>query len=176
MTGRSNKVIGQIGEFLACAEIARRCDCITTPFAGNVPDFDLLIADADCRAIPVQVKTANGGAWQFDASRFLELELDEHRQLQTIRGLRELKHPRLVYVFVWLGHTREEVDQFFLCTASDLQQAVFDNYNAWLEKHGGHRPRNWKTTHCAIRTPDLRAFRNNWALVSERLAEDLPAV
>ncbi len=32
--------IGQIGEYLACAELGRR-GYVCTPFSGNMPEFDL---------------------------------------------------------------------------------------------------------------------------------------
>jgi len=39
-TGRNNKLTGQISEFLVCAELGKR-GLIATPFAGNVPAFDV---------------------------------------------------------------------------------------------------------------------------------------
>ncbi len=72
-SGWSTKKIGQIGEFLFSAEVARRLDCIATPFAGNVPIFDVLVTDEVLATIPVQVKAAGGGGWQFDAGKFLEI-------------------------------------------------------------------------------------------------------
>jgi len=40
-SGRSNKLTAQIGEYLVCAELGKRT-LIATPFAGNVPTFDVL--------------------------------------------------------------------------------------------------------------------------------------
>jgi hypothetical protein len=52
-TGRLNKLAGQIGEYLVCAELGRR-GLIATPFAGNVPTFDVLATDESCRTVPIQ--------------------------------------------------------------------------------------------------------------------------
>ncbi len=44
MKGLSNKLAGQIGEFLVCAELGKR-GIIATSFTGNVPEFDLIVAE-----------------------------------------------------------------------------------------------------------------------------------
>jgi hypothetical protein len=49
------------------AELGRR-GLIATPFAGNVPIFDLLAVDEKGRAIPIQVKTINGPSWSSTCS------------------------------------------------------------------------------------------------------------
>lgn len=51
-TGRSNQLTRQIGEHLVAAELGRQ-GFIATPFAGNVPNFDLLVANELGVAIPV---------------------------------------------------------------------------------------------------------------------------
>lgn len=169
--GRSNKIVGQIGEFLACAEIARRCDCITTPFSGNVPHFDILATNEQCQTIPIQVKTANGGSWQFDATNFIHIEFDEDTQTQSIMGLKSLEHPKLIYIFVWLGHTKDEPDRFFLFTGVELQQIIHHVYASWLNKHNGQRPRNWQSTHCGIVADDLHQHVNRWDIIISRLGD-----
>lgn len=60
--GRNCKLVGQVGEYLVCAELGKR-GLIATPFAGNVPTFDLLIADEACRTLPIKVKTSAGDSW-----------------------------------------------------------------------------------------------------------------
>ena len=65
-TGRQNKLTGQAAEHLVCAELGRR-GFIATPFAGNVPTFDVVAVDAACRAVPIQVKATRGDTWPTDA-------------------------------------------------------------------------------------------------------------
>lgn len=168
-TGWNTKRIGQIGEFLFCAEVARECDCIATPFAGNVPIFDVLVTDARCRTIPVQVKTADGGAWQFDADKYLAIEFDEDAETQAVNAACEIDHADLVLALVWLGTKRNKPDRIFILTRRDLQSILHRNHSRWLEKHGGHRPKNWRSTHCSVLADDLDRFANNWALITERL-------
>ena len=63
VTGRSTQLARQIGEHLVAAELGRM-RFIATPFAGNVPNFDLLVANEAGTAIPVEVKAINGPSWQ----------------------------------------------------------------------------------------------------------------
>jgi hypothetical protein len=73
-TGYSNQLTRQVGEHLVAAKLGR-LGYVATPFAGNVPDFDLLIADEQGRSLPIQVKAINGPSWQFQASTFLDIEI-----------------------------------------------------------------------------------------------------
>ena len=68
-TGLSIQLTRQIGEHLVTAELGRR-KIIATPFAGNVPDIDIL-AFASGISVPIQVKAINGTSWQFDVRSFL---------------------------------------------------------------------------------------------------------
>ena len=81
-TGRSMQLTRQIGEHLVAAELGRQ-GLIATPFAGNVPEFDLLVADKKGRAMPIQVKAINGPSWQFNAKSFLDIE--------TVNGVQRVK-------------------------------------------------------------------------------------
>lgn len=58
-TGQQNKLAGQIGEFLVCAELGK-LGIIATPFAGNVPNFDLLAANENGGTVALQVKASRG--------------------------------------------------------------------------------------------------------------------
>jgi hypothetical protein len=70
-TGRGMQLTRQIGEHLVAAELGRH-GYIAAPFAGNVPLYDLLAADARGFSIPIQVKAINGGSWQFSADTYLK--------------------------------------------------------------------------------------------------------
>jgi hypothetical protein len=70
--GLNNKLAGQIGEYLVCAELGRR-GLIATPFSGNVPTFDVLATDEQCRTVPIQVKASRGNCWSTNTSRPVRL-------------------------------------------------------------------------------------------------------
>jgi len=73
--GRSNHLIKSIGEFSTCAELARR-GYIATPFAGNVPEFDLVYTDSKFKARNLQVK-ATRTRWQFNAERYNQIKQND---------------------------------------------------------------------------------------------------
>jgi hypothetical protein len=53
-TGRITLLTKQLGEYLVAAELSRR-GFIATTFTGNVPHFDILLADAEGRSLPIQL-------------------------------------------------------------------------------------------------------------------------
>ena len=98
-TGHNTQLTRQIGEHLVVAELGRR-GLIAAPFAGNVPLFDLLVADKSGHSIPVQVKAINGGSWQFNIQQFLRVEVDDGRQNEL--GNVRLTMPDLICILVLL--------------------------------------------------------------------------
>jgi hypothetical protein len=66
-TGLSNKLTGQTGEYLACAELGRR-GLIATTFIGNVPEYDLIVCDKSLNKVPIQAKTSRCDTWPSKAS------------------------------------------------------------------------------------------------------------
>lgn len=83
VTGRKIQLTRQIGEHIVAAELGRQ-GLLAAPFAGNVPDFDLLAANERGYAVPMQVKTINDPSWQFDLSKHLDIELVDGEQ--RVRG------------------------------------------------------------------------------------------
>ena len=168
-TGRGNKLTGQVGEFLVCAELGR-IGLIATPFSGNVPDFDVIATDEDCRSVPIQVKTSNGQtSWQFSAGKYLDIEYDEKTHKQKVLGILGPTYPGLIFVFVWLHRKPGEPDRFFLLTQVALLNLMKDAYTAYLAKHDGRRPVRPESRHLALRNHILEPFENNWKLVEEQL-------
>lgn len=159
-TGRGIQLTRQIGEHLVAAELGR-LGYIATPFAGNVPDFDLLIASDEGYSIPIQVKAINGGSWQFNIQKFLEIEIIDG--IQYVRGKQRLRNPNLVCIFVLLA--ADEKDVFYIFQLKDLQEYFSRSYK------GGRRARNPESLHCAILPKDLELFRNNWSLVERSLRQ-----
>jgi hypothetical protein len=99
-TGRSNKLVGQVGEFLVCAELGRR-GFIATPFAGNVPGYDVIATAEHGSSVLIQVKANNGsGFWQCNGDKFLEIEFDAKTGVQNILRPRKLADPNTIWVLV----------------------------------------------------------------------------
>lgn len=168
-TGWSTKKIGQIGEFLFCAEAARRLDCIATPFAGNVPIFDVVVTNDALVTVPVQVKAAGGGSWQFNAAKFLDIEFDDSTETQRVIGPGSVVDLDLIHALVWIGDSERLETRFFILTLRDFQDVLGRAHRRWLDKHDGHRPKNWRSTHCSVHLEDLEPFEDAWETIAERL-------
>ena len=168
--GRNNKLAGQIGEYLVCAELGRR-NLIATPFSGNVPAFDILAADDLCRTVPIQVKASRSDNWPSDARTWMNILLDPKTNAQKNLGPIKIQNPDLIYVFVAIAPPDEgSKDRFFILTKKQLQDVCIKMYSAWMDKLEWKRPRTPDSYDCRHRISDMQAYENNWRLISDRLA------
>ena len=111
--GRNNKLAGQIGEYLVCAKLGRR-GYIATSFTGNVPEFDLIVANDELKTIPIQVKTSRSDNWPSRANLWIDIEIDEKNKKQIDHGDIKISNPDLIYVYVTLAApNKDEKDRFF---------------------------------------------------------------
>jgi Holliday junction resolvase-like predicted endonuclease len=106
-SGLSNKLTGQIGEFLACAELGRR-GFVATSFTGNVPEYDLLVCDDKLNTLPIQVKTSRSNTWPSKANQWLEIEIDEDSKRQINKGKKKIDNPDLIYISIVLGNDKKD--------------------------------------------------------------------
>ena len=170
-SGLSNKLVGQTGEYLACAELGRR-GFIATTFTGNVPEYDLLVCDDSLRTVPIQVKTSRGDSWRSQANRWLNIEIDDSSKKQTNKGPRRIENPDLIYICVALGEHRNG-DRFFICKKSDIQDACIKSYTRWMDPKDWVRPRNYKSLDNRYSIDDLLQFEDNWPLIANRLSDQM---
>jgi hypothetical protein len=164
-TGRSNKLVGQTGEYLVAAELSRR-GLIATTFTGNVPHYDIIASDESGRHVSVQVKSASGSSWQLgDITRFCEISFEGKRQIVG----NKIRCPvrRLVVVLVKIeGDGR---DRFYILTWNKLRDLMVNQRVKFLQKHGGIRPKNWKSLHSAIFEKELQRYLDKWETVEQNL-------
>jgi hypothetical protein len=165
--GYANKLAGQVGEYLVCAELGRR-GMIATTFTGNVPEYDLLVCDDQLRSVPIQVKTSRSEKWLSMASNWLNIDIDEKEKRQINRGRKNISNPHLIYVCVSLGKDRSG-DRFFVCTKSDIQEVCIRSYKRWMDPKDWKRPRNFKSLDNRYDISLLTQFEDNWALVKQQL-------
>jgi len=164
-TGRSNKLVGQTGEYLVAAELSRR-GLIATTFTGNVPHYDIIASDETGRHVSVQVKASRGNSWQFgDITHYCDITFKEHRQF--VGKLKPCPVRRLVVVFVALGKERD--DRFYILTWQRLRDLLTRHHVAYLRKHGGVRPRQWKSLHSAVAEKMLLPYRDQWKTIERNL-------
>ncbi len=155
-TGRSTQLTRQIGEHLVASELGRM-DIIATPFAGNVPHFDLLASTHDGRAFPIQVKAINGPSWQFNAASFLKIQIEG--DFQTVLGPREDLDRTIACVLVLLKQAGTDI--VYTLLLAELQEILLKLYK------GGTRPKNPQSTHCAIWPKHLVGF-EGWHKLLQR--------
>jgi hypothetical protein len=80
VTGRSNYLTKQAGEYLVAAELSRR-GYIATTFTGNVPYYDIIAVDDSGGHVVVQVKAIAGASWQFKATDFADMVMKGRQQI-----------------------------------------------------------------------------------------------
>jgi hypothetical protein len=161
--GRGTKLTGAVGEFLVAAELCRR-NLIATPFSGNVPHYDIVASGEHGGHLAVQVKTVNGGNWQFTITKFVEVELDGDRQI--LGELLPEPYPDLRFVMVVLG-TDGERDRFFVLTWQQLRDAIVDGYRSYLNKHNGIRPRRPDSFHVSLTLDQIASYEDQWDAILE---------
>ena len=162
-SGRKNQLTKQIGEYLVAAELCRR-GLIATTFTGNVPDFDIIATNERFETIPIQVKTIRGGAWQLDANKFINIDID--KGVQRVIDKTSLSNPDLICIFVRLLHQGN--DDFYIFRFRELQEIILDGYSQYLLGKNGVRPRNANSTHTAVNPKNLERFKNNWGLITNQ--------
>lgn len=166
-SGLSKKVVGQAGEFAVCSQLGK-LGLIATPFAGNVPGFDVLAVDEHLNCVPIQVKTSSGKTWiTGDLSKYVDVSM-----AGNVIMLGEIKPPRypdLIRVYVTLGKAGKP-DRFFILTESDFYQSAVESFRKWLESHGGVRPKNPDSMHSAVGISILEPHEDRWSLITDRLA------
>ena len=167
--GRNNKLAGQIGEYLVCAELGKR-GLIATPFSGNVPAFDVLAADDLCRTVPIQVKASRSDNWPSDARDWMHISLDPETKAQKNLGAMQIQNPDLIYVYVAIAPPDSGGDRFFILTKAQLQIVCINMYSAWMDKLEWKRPKNPASYDCRHRISDMQQYENNWQLITDRLA------
>ncbi len=118
-TARRNLLAGRLAEHLVCAELTR-LELIATTFTHNVPTYDVLATDGECRTVPIQVKATRDKYWRSPATNWMHINMDEKEQIQRIDGQKQLSPLDPIWICVAVGLTRMD-DQFFILTQDDIQ-------------------------------------------------------
>ena len=164
-TGRSNKLVGQTGEYLVAAELSRR-GLIATTFTGNVPHYDIIASDETGRHVSVQVKASRGGSWQFgDVRHFFDITLNGKRQV--VGKPKPCPVRRLIVVFVSIAEDGN--DRFYILPWQRLRDLLMKAHMAYLGKHDGVRPKQWESMHSAIVEKSVLPYRDKWKTIEKNL-------
>ena len=169
-SGLENRLTGQVGEFLVCAQLGR-LGVVATPFAGNVPGFDVIAAGPGHATVPIQVKTSHGPSWVTRIDRWLRVAYDPRRRRHVFDGRSRLRNPGLIHVFVALGPDGRGADpstrqaKFFVLTARAVQDIIRRDYLRAMKPRGFRRPQNPSSMHWALLAKDLEPYAERWDLV-----------
>ena len=172
--GRNNQLTGQIAEYLVVAELGRR-GLAATGFSGNIPTFDVLAVDENCRVVPIQVKASNGDNWLSDARTWMEISVETETLRQDLRGPTALATPDLIYICVAIApQGADRRDRFFVLTMSELQRVCINAYSDWMVPKDWKRPRNPHSFACRYNIEQLIPFEDKWDLIRDRLTTSAP--
>jgi len=166
-TGRTNQLTGAVGEFLVAAELCR-LNLLATPFAGNVPHYDIIASGQSGGHLAVQVKATNGLTWQFNIRQFADVQLSNNGK-QQVAGRHPEPFPELMCVMVALKEAGR--DRFFVLEWKELQDILVRGYEAYLLKYGGTRPKKPDSFHCALGIKDIEPFENQWLKILDRIPD-----
>lgn len=148
-----------------CAELGRR-DILATPFAGNVPGFDVIATGERQKTVPIQVKTSNRTAWVMRLDPWLHITFDKRRKRHVLHGKRRLQNPDLIFVFVRLD--KKQGDCFYIVTPWRVREIIFKNYKRVMEPRDYRRPQTPESMHWVIHERDLEHWVDNWKLIMDR--------
>ena len=164
-TGRSNKLVGQTGEYLIAAELSRR-GLIATTFTGNVPHYDIIASDESGRHVSVQVKASRGPSWQFgNITQYCDITFDGKRQV--VGAGKPCPVRRLIMTFVKISPDGN--DCFYILPWKRLRDLLVDHHRTFLARHDGTRPKKWDSLHCAIAETALRPYQDKWDTIEKNL-------
>ena len=164
-TGRSNKLVGQTGEYLVAAELSRR-GLIATTFTGNVPHYDIIASDESGRHVSVQVKASRGPSWQFgNITVYCDITFDGKKQIVGERNPCPVQ--RLIMVFVRIDEDGN--DRFYILPWECFRNMLVAHHEDYLSKHNGIRPKKWNSLHSAITETDLEPYRDKWETIEKNL-------
>jgi hypothetical protein len=109
-------------------------------------------------AFPVQFRARTSLSKNLLYRMDMFLEIDFVGQAQLFRGKTSLLNPDLICVYVFLHHDGQP-DEFFIFRLRDLQEITLKKY--FPNDKSRVRPKNPKSTHCAVKPEELIAFKNN---------------
>jgi hypothetical protein len=163
-TGRSNKLVGQTGEYLVAAELSRM-GLIATTFTGNVPDYDIIASNERGKHVSVQVKASRGSSWHSRITRFCGITFKGKKQI--VGKSKRCPVQGLVVVFVSIGVNGD--DRYYILPWVTWRNIMIKNHKNYLARHGGMRAEKWDSLHCAISDKELNKYENNWKVIKRNL-------
>jgi len=143
---------------------------MATPFAGNVPHYDVIASGQHGGHVAVQVKAVTQGSWQFNIKPFMDVRFEDPYQI--LGDVKPEPFPGLQVVMVALAGNPDERDSFYVLSWYDLRDLLVSRYRSYLEKHGGRRPRSSRSTHVSLPESALRRYLDRWESLIKLVPSD----
>ena len=146
--------IGRAGELFVAAELNRR-GALATLYLTNTPRVDVVASSFDGdRTVNIQVKTKGprSASWQWNINK-----AEKEQQTASDRDF---------IVFVDLA---PDQPAYYILKLREVAERRLAGHNEWLERHGGKRPRNQKSTHTAVPLAEVEAGKDAWDILGVTL-------
>ncbi|RZQ55596.1 hypothetical protein CWI82_09460 [Pseudidiomarina tainanensis] len=172
-SGVHNKLIGQIGENLVAAKLGT-LGYYASPYAGNVPGFDLTAVDSKTlSSFPVQVKCSTGNTLvHSQIDRWIETHIDSTGKYSFGNPV-SIDHPDMLWIMVNLPKGQIENARYFICRESDIQKLVIERFRAFIQKHNHRRPNGGASKQAILTLKELGIYENNWSAIAPENNEAL---
>lgn len=151
------------GEHYVAAEIHRR-GAYGSPFAGNLPHWDIVAMDAEHeRHIDIQVKTKNHpGRWAA-GTRAGGWMRSDGRWVVSARGRPSPDPPADEHQFWVLVDLSKGAPEYYVVPAWWMKHHIFTAFEAELAKHGGQRAgKNPDSTDWSVFPHEVAQWRDRW--------------
>lgn len=167
-SGAHNKLIGQIGENLVAAKLGT-LGYYASPYAGNVPGFDLTAVDSKTlSSFPVQVKCSTGNTLvHSQIDRWIETHIDSTGKY-SFGELTKLEHPNMLWLMVNLPNGQIENARYFICHEADIQTLAVERFLAFIKRHNYRRPNGGTSKQAILSVRELHQFEDNWLLIDKQ--------
>lgn len=166
--GTRNRLTGQIGEHLVSA-ILGTLGYYASPYAGNVPEFDLTAVNSQSlESFPVQVKTSNGGALvRSTIDKWIEHRIGKDK-IHHIGEPFQISNPNMIWIIVQLTNNDIKTARFFVCTKRQVQEKIVSNFTFFMKKHEWQRPLHSSSKTVMLTVKELEEYEDNWSILGEK--------
>ena len=140
-----------------CAKLAK-LGVLATPFAGNIPEFDIVAIDAEGRAVQIQVKAASKDGWFYEYDKYVRT-IETLEGQHTVEAADPLSGPDIIFVCVLLD-LNGQTDRFFVLKHADLQRQIVAGLTAWMAKGHNSVGSQWR-----YHLDDIKDYEEQWGAV-----------
>jgi len=161
----NTKLVGQVGEHLLSAKLGMM-GFYASPYAGNVPAFDVTAVNATTlESFVLQVKASTTDTLiQSEINKWIETQVDD-TGLYRFGSEIPLNNPDMIWVAINLPNENLSHARFFLCNERDSQEAHINRFVNWIKSHGYRRPKRGKSMQSILTISDLSKFEDNWSIL-----------